>query len=47
VYEVNFGGDFVFQLRFDSEKSMTFTRMVGKFKGFTEAEAITVTLRAL
>ena len=36
VYEVNFGGDFVFRYRFDSTTSMTFVGVSGQFKGVTE-----------
>ena len=43
VYEVNFGEDFVFHFRFDSETSLTFTGQAGALKGFTETVATTVT----
>ncbi len=36
VYEVNFGGDFVFRFRFDSKSQMTLVGMAGEFKGVTE-----------
>jgi hypothetical protein len=37
VYEVNFGGDFVFRYRFDSTSSMTLVGVTGQFKGVTES----------
>jgi hypothetical protein len=36
VFEVNFGGDFVFRFRFDSKSQMTLVGMAGEFKGVTE-----------
>lgn len=43
VYEANFGGDYVYRLRFDSDASLTFTGLAGASKDFTETVPITVT----
>jgi hypothetical protein len=36
VYEVNFGGDWVFRYRFDSKTNMTLVGVAGQFRGITE-----------
>ena len=43
VYEANFGGDYIYRLRFDSDSSMTFTGLAGATKDFTETVGIVVT----
>ena len=44
TYEVNFGDDLVFHLRFDSQTLMQFTGVAGHNKGVSEGERITSTL---
>ncbi len=41
VFEVNFGGDFIFHLYFKSDIEMTFTAMAGPTKGASETVHIT------
>jgi hypothetical protein len=42
-YEANFGGDYIYRLRFDSDSSMTVTGLAGATKDFTETVGIVVT----
>jgi phenolic acid decarboxylase len=41
VFEVNFGGDYVFNLDFKSDTQMTYTGQVGAFVGVVDTVAIT------
>ena len=43
VYEANFGGDFLYRLRFNSDSSMTVKGLAGASKDFTETVDIIVT----
>jgi len=43
VYEANFGGDYIYRLRFDSDSSMAVTGLAGATKDFTETVDIVVT----
>ena len=43
TYEVDYGGDLVFQMGVHSINSMTFLGIKGEFKGFTEKVEISVT----
>jgi hypothetical protein len=42
VYEVNFGGEFIFLLEFHSETSMTSTSLAGVKKGIGETFNVTI-----